>query len=596
MSGWLWGKPKPKNFEEVLQKEAEEAKASDMMPDNNQGDAPTTSRVQVQQSPPPPREVRFSGFDATAYERAAKAMKEIDKSKNAKEALELTLKQEETKKAEMEANKKQIELQLQQENTNRARVMEEEKRKTLKDQQRFNQQNEQYKDRLARKRHDDQLDQDKRNNEEIMRRQEESVKQQEMMRRETVEYQEKLRHENEMKSIEAKMRGKAKVERDNHDLNKEKIKLESKEKRRTILEAVSSVGNMIGTGIDTLISNKEKAMGAGGAMLALAGGFFIAKHGTVTVARFIENRLGKPTLVRETSRANYKDVFKHPITTAVRMWQGRNGLDQALKGVVTSHSLDSRLKVLVASTFFTKQNGGTYRNLLMYGPPGTGKTLFAKKLATSSGMDYAIITGGDIAPMGKEGVTALHKVFDWGATSKKGLILFVDEADAFLRKRTETQMSEDMRSCLNAFLYRTGESSKSMMLVMASNRPDHLDWAINDRLDEMVEFPLPGLEEREQLLQLYYKIYVADLAEKGDIQIEEFDSDSVLSDIAARSEGFSGREISKLGIALQASAYASPDKTFRPEMLLERLAESLAANKQKSVWKKHEGIEGLVGT
>ena len=29
-------------------------------------------------------------------------------------------------------------------------------------------------------------------------------------------------------------------------------------------------------------------------------------------------------------------------------------------------------------------------------------------------------------------------------------------------------------------------------------------------------------------------------------------------------------------------------------MLLERLAESLAANKQKSVWKKHEGIEGLV--
>ena len=41
-----------------------------------------------------------------------------------------------------------------------------------------------------------------------MRRQEESVKQQELMRRETVEYQEKLRHENEMKSIEAKMRGK----------------------------------------------------------------------------------------------------------------------------------------------------------------------------------------------------------------------------------------------------------------------------------------------------------------------------------------------------------------------------------------------------
>ena len=51
-------------------------------------------------------------------------------------------------------------------------------------------------------------------------------------------------------------------------------------------------------------------------------------------------------------------------------------------------------------------------------------------------MDYAIMTGGDIAPMGREGVTAIHKVFDWASSSKKGVLLFVDEADAFLRKRS----------------------------------------------------------------------------------------------------------------------------------------------------------------
>ena len=51
-----------------------------------------------------------------------------------------------------------------------------------------------------------------------------------------------------------------------------------------------------------------------------------------------------------------------------------------------------------------------YRNLLYYGPPGTGKTMFAKKLAMHSGMDYAIMTGGDVAPMGRDGVTAMHKV------------------------------------------------------------------------------------------------------------------------------------------------------------------------------------------
>lgn len=46
--------------------------------------------------------------------------------------------------------------------------------------------------------------------------------------------------------------------------------------------------------------------------------------------------------------------------------------------------------------------------------------LLAQKLALHSGMDYAIMTGGDVAPMGREGVTAMHKVFDWANTSRRG--------------------------------------------------------------------------------------------------------------------------------------------------------------------------------
>lgn len=43
-----------------------------------------------------------------------------------------------------------------------------------------------------------------------------------------------------------------------------------------------------------------------------------------------------------------------------------------------------------------------------------------QKLALHSGMDYAIMTGGDVAPMGRDGVTAVHKVFDWANTSRRG--------------------------------------------------------------------------------------------------------------------------------------------------------------------------------
>lgn len=86
------------------------------------------------------------------------------------------------------------------------------------------------------------------------------------------------------------------------------------------------------------------------------------------------------------------------------------------------------------------------------------------------------MTGGDVAPMGRDGVTAMHKVFDWANTSRRGydaqnmshlyyyictnitkctrcsktcpfchvsnhrLLLFVDEADAFLRKRATVSL------------------------------------------------------------------------------------------------------------------------------------------------------------
>lgn len=123
---------------------------------------------------------------------------------------------------------------------------------------------------------------------------------------------------------------------------------------------------------------------------------------------------------------------------------------------------------------------------MIHGPPGTGKTLWAKSLATESGMDFAIMAGGDVAPLGKDAVTELHNLFDWSRlnsqsmlSKKKGMIIFIDEADAFLRKRQSFEhISESMRNALNVFLYKTGTQSKDFMIILASNAPEQLDRAI----------------------------------------------------------------------------------------------------------------------
>jgi len=48
------------------------------------------------------------------------------------------------------------------------------------------------------------------------------------------------------------------------------------------------------------------------------------------------------------------------------------------------------------------------------------------------GLDYAMMTGGDVAPLAAQAVTKIHDIFDWAKKSRKGLLLFIDEADAFL--------------------------------------------------------------------------------------------------------------------------------------------------------------------
>ncbi|KAK5968410.1 hypothetical protein GCK32_018831, partial [Trichostrongylus colubriformis] len=107
------------------------------------------------------------------------------------------------------------------------------------------------------------------------------------------------------------------------DVNLEQMKLHEEENRKTVIEKIKTSGAVLGAGLQEFLSDKTKMTAAVGTLTALAVGWYVAKRGTGVVARYAEARLGKPSLVRETSRITPLETLKHPIKVAKMVFRGR---------------------------------------------------------------------------------------------------------------------------------------------------------------------------------------------------------------------------------------------------------------------------------
>eukprot|EP00815_Leptocylindrus_aporus_P011151 CAMPEP_0116052222 /NCGR_PEP_ID=MMETSP0322-20121206/1443_1 /TAXON_ID=163516 /ORGANISM="Leptocylindrus danicus var. apora, Strain B651" /LENGTH=571 /DNA_ID=CAMNT_0003535113 /DNA_START=270 /DNA_END=1982 /DNA_ORIENTATION=- len=542
-------------------------------------------------TPTPNTPTNLSNFDPSGLERAAKAARELDASPNATAAYELLQAQERTHQHTAAAKRAEYEAYVEQQRSSNIAAEAAEARTTLEAQTQHERHRSEYQDELERKRQVDLLQAQKYMQEEQLKKQEEMLARQEAMRRKTAEQEAALQMKMELAKVEAQASGRIRQERTNHDLIREKLVLEASEYRETVRKGIADAGRLVGEGVNSYLDHPEQMARTAYTITGIAVGVYAAKMGVGVLGRFVERQLGKPSLVRETSRWTVQNVV-----SSSNLVKGMKGLfrsdekllHHALEGVVLEEGLASQLRSIAVSTANTKKNGAPFRHVLLHGPPGTGKTLFAKNLARHSGLDYAILTGGDVAPLGRDAVTELHNLFDWADSkgSKRGLLVFVDEADAFLQSRNKNNsvvMSEDQRNALNAFLYRTGTETNKFMMVYASNQPSQFDEAVTDRIDEMVEFVLPDYEERKRMIAMYMDKYLihntknsdglgllATIGLKGPVQIklDEKIDEKVIEQVVQNTDGFSGRAISKLAIAWQAAAYGNSDGTLSLETFL----------------------------
>lgn len=328
------------------------------------------------------------------------------------------------------------------------------------------------------------------------------------------------------------------------------------------LEGIGKILGMGGQGLVNLLGDKNKIMVIAGAIVGVAGGIKLLSF----ALRFFERLLKQPSLIRESSNKSMWAQF---------LPKKQYSEVPVLNDLIVAPDLKIKLQKLSRAIVSAKKFQTPLPGVILYGEPGNGKTMFMRALAAESGMHFAMMSGGDVSALLSSGgkniaVTELHKCFDW-AVSHGPTLLFIDEADAFLRKGRSENLSEGLSAVQNAYLNRTGSSSELVCIVISTNKPGVIDPAAISRTSMRFKFDAPGRLEREKM----YKAFLERMSSRGVGKLHlpvdisgELKSTAFVDEVVTLTDGFSGRDMAmKLFDSVQRDLVLQDNLVLTPNLI-----------------------------
>lgn len=182
------------------------------------------------------------------------------------------------------------------------------------------------------------------------------------------------------------------------------------------------------------------------------------------------------------------------------------------------------------------------KGILLYGPSGTGKTLLAQAIATAVDGNFIKV---DVADIGSKWVSVgekmMQEVFNIAKKSKKFSIILCDEIDALASNRND---SHEANQKIVAVLLKNLDgldSISNVMVIATTNRVESVDPAFlrPGRIDRRVAVFMPDADGRKEIFNIH-----AGKAEK--VAARKLFEIADWSDIAAKTQGFSGADIAEI--------------------------------------------------
>ena len=168
-------------------------------------------------------------------------------------------------------------------------------------------------------------------------------------------------------------------------------------------------------------------------------------------------------------------------------------------------SLQEIIDFLHTPQKYTEIGAKLPKGALLVGSPGTGKTLLAKAVAGEANVPFFSISGSDFEEMFVGvGASRVRDLFHQ-ASKVAPCIIFIDEIDAVGHKRNERLGYNDQT--LNSLLGEIDgfDSSKGIVILAATNRPEILDKALlrAGRFDRQIVVDRPNLQGRLDTLKVH---------------------------------------------------------------------------------------------
>lgn len=139
-------------------------------------------------------------------------------------------------------------------------------------------------------------------------------------------------------------------------------------------------------------------------------------------------------------------------------------------------------------------------SVLLTGAPGTGKTMLSRWMAQRLELPFVTL---DLATsissfLGKTGFN-LRRALDYARS--RPCVLLLDEFDAIAKRRDDDSEVGELKRIVNVLLKELEDWPLQSVLIAATNHPELLDKAIERRFDIVIDIPLPGDDERIEILR-----------------------------------------------------------------------------------------------